>query len=205
MYQQTVPIDASDSLTISWEKGWRFIEVRYKGNLIINFPDKEDICYGRKFTLPDKGEFLIIMEKREMEIWYQGKELIRGIVSGMSDDYGKAVSALKYVAILQLVLAIPFYFLKMAGLELVLTLLFIAGLLFALHFWAQKTGDKVPLWIGLVFFGLNIAVTLISGSLAGVLISGVMIYMLYKGIHAEQIQEVPVRTLQDDGPLDSGI
>jgi hypothetical protein len=203
MQQMTVSLNATENLVVEWGSNWSNLSIRQNGQLIGSVQDPQDLKTGRRFSLPDGREILVIVQKKELEIWHDGKELVSGLQSGQKDDFKLAHQALIGIGILQLVIGLVVLLINSSS-ELVIGEAIVGSLFIGLGFWARMTGSKIPYWIGMVFCALNIVATVIMGSMAGILLLGILIYYLYKGTQADP-RFSKIRKSGSDDPLDAGL
>ncbi len=207
MHQQTVTIGPFDLLELEWEEDFMNMTIKRDGSVIGSFVDKDELKLGRRFSLPDQRQITVIYTEFGLEVWLNGVELVSGGKSGSVEGFANAVKGLTWVGVAQLVFALFLFFIDTDKSRLAATIgLVIAGsLLLGLAFWAKQTGSKIPFWIGIVFCALNILVTIASGSASGILITGVLLYYLYKGTKSEA--PIPKRKQFNDpnAPLDSNL
>lgn len=153
MLQHTIPLpDQIDPLLIEWERGWRNFTVRYDGQLLLSVPEKADLLVGTKFLLPDGQALTIVLRDPEIELWYQGRDLISGIANGSFDPFQHAARSLEAVAGLQLIGALFYAALAPAGWKVIMAVALVcfAGLLYGLSKRVYSPKYKIAFWLGLV-------------------------------------------------------
>lgn len=202
MYQKTINLSPTETLSIEWERKYTNLNIRKNGALIGSIQDPNELKTGRRFSLPEGGEIMVLVTNNGLELWHNGKELVSGLTSGKADDYGMAYKALAIFGSLQLVIVVLVLLLSHDINPWIMIGVSVSGpVLIGLSAWAWRSGSKVPFQIAMVVCVLNIVLPLLSIRL----IWGVLIYYLYKGTQAEPLHIAPTKQVDMDGPLDSGI
>lgn len=206
MNQKTIMLGPGQTLVVEWDKNWSNLSVRNNGVLIGRVADKVELKGGRDFLLPDGGVIKVLVSDYGLELWHNGVELVSGTKSGEKDHFGSAFKALISVGTLQLVFAVLSLFsLNTFGLFSAVIIATIGGILIGLGLWARDSGNKSPFWIGIVLCLINIVFSLLAVSIVGLLITGVLLYYLYRGTQSVPPQPTRKKSLDMNAPLDSDL
>jgi hypothetical protein len=207
MNQKTVTLPNGEKLVFEWADDLSNLIILKDDEVIGRIKEEEAFRLGRSFVLPDRQQITVIYTEFGLEVWQNGQELVSGATSGSVEAFGQAVSWLQWIGIIQLILTPIRYFANQNTtgiIEAVMTLL-IGGFLIGLSLWAKRTGSKTPFWIGIGFGVLNIVLTIMAGSVAGILVMSIMIYYLYKGTKAESPRFERKPFMDPNAPLDSDL
>ncbi len=213
MYQKSISLSGkSDSLIIDWGHDWSNLSIRQKGRLVGSFHDKEELELGRRFLLADGQEILVVLRDTGLEVWHQGKDLVSGTASGQVALFDRSVNILILVGLIQLGAVPPLIF-AVEGVGLGLSIaggIAAMGIVVGLSFWAKRTGDKTPFWVGIGFcvldlgllhFSISSNVWQISLCIIGICLS--LIRLLYLGVQSAPPSITYRRDWGRDAPLDS--
>ena len=212
MQQKTVSLGRGEWLDISWSDNWSNLSIHQHGQLIGSFQDSAELNLGKKFKLLNGQDLMVLLrDDNDIEVWYQGKEVVSGIKSGQVDHSRRAINALKTVGLVQFV-AIPVLLGRWMGqafdhphnllLGLAAGAICGLGILFGLSHWVQKTGHKTPYWIGLLFCFLNYFA---FGGIAPGILLGTLGYFLIQGIQAKPPHHTQHGGLTEGTPLDHNL
>ena len=213
MFQKSISLSGkSDSLIIDWGHDWSNLSIRQKGRLVGSFETKEELELGHRFRLDNGQEILVILRDTGLEVWHQGKDLVSGTASGQVALFDRSINVLILVGLIQLGAVPPLIF-AVEGVGLGLS---IAGgvaamaVVVGLSFWAKRTGDKTPFWVGIGFCVLDLGLLRfsipndlwqISVSIVGTCIA--LAKLLYQGILSAPPAITQRRDWGRDAPLDS--
>ncbi|HNE29949.1 MAG: hypothetical protein U0U46_05405 [Saprospiraceae bacterium] len=204
MKQLRIPLDGGAALNLQWGRRWANLHAYYNNQLLGSFGDREDLKIGKKFELPNGEPLMILLREDNLEVWYRGADLVSNTVSGATDYFQRAVSALQVVGFIQIFVA-PILLLNLSeGFSRVITAgIVITGLtLLGMSYWAKRTGNKTPFWIGIAFC---IPAFLLWSSLSSAIIHGILVVFLYKGTQATPPLTTRQEELSEDAPLDQNI
>ena len=206
MFQRKIQLSESELLSIYWDKNWSNLNVKCNNQDLGNFPDRASLELGKWLLLPSGKSILVRLVKKELEVWYDNKELVSGLRSGQSDDYANAWKALLAYGILLTVAGIVTLSVNDVSFQIAASSsISLLGLAYVgLALWARKTRVKLPLHIALVVHSILTLLSLFGG-LIGFAIFSVLVYYLYKGVKSEINQKNEVQYAQDDDILDNGI
>lgn len=206
MNQKIVTLSPGETLVIEWAQNWSNLSIRQNGALIGTVQDKLELKGGRTFSLPDGRKITVLVSDYGLEVWHNGVELVSGTQSGSVDGFGSAFKALISVGTIQLVLSVVFLGKwNAAGLLMSVLGASAGGILIGLGLWARNSGSKAPFWIGIVLCVVNIILALASGTLAGILITGILLYYLYRGTQSAPPQPTRKKVIDPNAPLDSDL
>lgn len=207
MNQKIITLGNASQVQISWETDLSNLTIEKDGVIVGVIDDRDVLKQGKSFILPDQQQITVVYTQYGLEVWQNGKELVSNAQSKSVEGFARAVSWLKWVGGIQFVFAPILYLIRddetrifEAG-----AMVFIGSLLLGLGFWAEKTGSKVPFWIGIVFCVGNIVLTIAGGSIAGIFITSFMLYYLFQGTKAEAPERVRRIFTDPNAPLDSGL
>ena len=206
MHQKTVILANFESILVEWAEDLSYLSIKKDGVLVGTISDKDALKQGRSFTLSDGQKITVVYTEFGLEVWQNGEELVSGGKSKSVEDFGNAVSWLMWVGGIQLAFAPISYFTNSGDLERLANiggLVIAGGVLLVLGLWAKMSGSKTPFWIGIVLCAINILLTLIGGRFGGILISGFMLYRLYKGTQSEPPKPERKSFVDPNAPLDS--
>ncbi len=205
MNQKIITLANSSEIQVSLATDLSHLTIEKDGEIVGVIENRDELKQGKSFRLPDQQQITVIYTQYGLEVWQNGKELVSNAQSKSVEGFARAVSWLKWVGGIQLGLSPILYLIKEdetrvfeAG-----ALVFIGLLLLGLGFWAEKTGSKVPFWIGIVFCVVNIVLTISSGSIAGIFVTSFMLYYLFQGTKAEAPNQRPQIFSDPNAPLDS--
>lgn len=208
MYQQIIPLSPSQSLVLTWEKGWHNLTIKKDNQIIGAFKDVHDLKTGRNFQIPDFGTVFIRMDRDQIEAWQNGKDLATGLVSGQANHFKTAWQSLYLLATINVVVAlvtVPRHPDLYLGLFFAASILVFAGL----AFWAQKKEDVLPLWIAVGLTGISGLLTILSApSIFTLALTGALLFVLIRGARTGPLKVVSraMRVeLGEGGPLDAGV
>lgn len=195
-------------LHIEYSEDWSYVLIQKEDTTIGEIKDIDALKQGRSFYLPDRSQITVVLSEFGLEVWQNGKELVSGGKSKSIVGFSRAANALFYVGIANIVLSGFAYMMMISSTSFEkarlksLAIAFLGLVLIGLGFWAKKTGSKIPFWIGIGLACLNILATLAYGR-GGILVSGILIYYLYKGTQSEPPVETQTIRMQNE-PLDHG-
>jgi hypothetical protein len=203
MYQKAVTISPGETLVISWEQNWSNLSIHKQGVLIGSVKEKADLKVGRQFSLPDGRIFMVLVSDYGLEVWHNGVELVSGTQTGAVDGFGSAFKALISVGSIQLTGSI--IFMSGTGFAGGVFLSIIGGILIGLGLWARNSGSKSPFWIGIALCLLNILLDILAASIFGLVLSGILLYYLYRGTKSVPPQPTVKKSINENTPLDSDL
>jgi len=204
MKQLRIPLDGGTSLSLQWGRRWSNFQVYYQNGLLGSFSDREELKIGKKFTLPNAEPVMIVLREDNLEVWYRGADLVSHTASGEIDHFQRAVHALQVVGFIHIVVApVVLYNLTNNFKWSVLAGLACAGMtMLGLSYWAKRTGNKTPFWIGLA---LCIPSYLLWSSAASAILHGMLVLFLYKGTQAKPPLTVQQEDVEEGAPLDQNL
>lgn len=206
MNQKIVTLSPDKRLVVEWGLNWSNLTIHQDGVLIGSVADQAALKAGRNFILPGGEKIMVLVSGYGLEIWHDGKELVSGTYSGSVDGFGSAFKMLISIGTLQLIIA-AFYLFMMnkGGLITSVLVAMLGGMLIGLGLWARDSGSKTPFWIGIGLCVVNIILCIVSFTVGGLLISGILLYYLYRGTQSAPLQPTFKKELNENRPLDSDL
>lgn len=207
MYQQIIPLSTTQTIVLTWEKGWHNLAIKKDNQLIGAFKDIHDLKTGRNFQIPEFGTVFIRMDRDQIEAWQNGKDLASGHFSGQSDHFRTAWQILYLFALIQMGLLFLSATLPSRGFIIV-----VGAMIFVfcgLGFWAQKKETVLPLWLSVGLVGLIGLFSLLAEfSLFSLAIIILVLYVLIRGARTGPLTRASYARqidLNENGPLDAGV
>ena len=207
MYQQIIPLSPTQSLLLTWEKGWHNLTIKKDNQIIGVFKDIHDLKTGKNVQIPDFGTVFIRMDRDQIEAWQNGKDLASGQISGQSDHFRMAYQILYLFALIQIGLLFFSATLPSKGFTAV-----VGALIFVfcgLGFWAQKKEVVLPLWLSVGLVGLiGLSSLLAAFSIFSLAIITLVLFVLIRGARTGPLTRASKAVqidMQEGGPLDAGV
>ncbi|MBK8556040.1 MAG: hypothetical protein IPL65_09880 [Lewinellaceae bacterium] len=142
MNQQNVSISDHESITLQWEEGWKNVRVIQDGVVVAAFLDLGKSRDGQPFVLEGMGEYLLKVEKGELECWHNGIELTGNTDRKRTYQFGRGVQALLYLAIFSLVLGLVMMSMDMEW-QVSAGIVFTAALFASCYFLGQTQQEQM--------------------------------------------------------------
>jgi hypothetical protein len=146
MYHSIVQISADESIELNWEKNWTNFALLQDGQIIGKIPTKAELIAARNIRTKSGKILTPVLRDGQLEIWYNGKDLVSGMGNGSQNYFGMACKTMHFVGggltIFGFILLLDVY--RAASLVVIpLGLLFLG-----LARKADKTGNLLYLKIG---------------------------------------------------------
>jgi hypothetical protein len=185
MPQETFYILGNEPVLVAWfGTDYNNLTVSHAGVQIQRFANGSAFANGVDIALDANTTIRLELIAGQLAVWQAGKNLMAGREdAALSDDFENATKIILWYGGFQSIVGLlVFIFSCDAEKQSLGVGAIISGLLFlGLSFWAKRSFSKVPLWIAFGLSVFNIIATLLSGKVAGVIISGVIAYRSYRG------------------------
>jgi hypothetical protein len=208
MFQHKVQLSDSETLSLRWTADWSLLTIKFNTTQLENITDKSVLEAGKWFTLPTGKNLFVRLVKGELEVWDGTSELMSGLKSGQSDNFGQAWKMLLAFGIILTLLGIAIASVQNAKIEYDLVYRFIfcalGSIYIGLALWARKTKEKAPLKIAIGVHSIFLLCMSIGGILRTIL-NSMLFYSLYKGLKAEPLKTTKFESVEDTGLLDDDL
>ncbi len=217
MFQKELTLAKGDKLTLQWEHNYHDLRIVHDQQTVAEFPQPNALMGGRRVALADGRHLTLVVRDGGLEVWSDGVELMSGIPSGGVDYFKRGVNWLLGLGGFQIVVGLILLAVgrgmstEWAGVDaegplvLGIAVMVSGGILVGLGLWARSSQSNTPLWIGFGFAILNILMTLLSGKIGGIVISGLMAHALYKGATTGSFKKQQRPAFGEGGPLDADL